>query len=97
MTASLLTERTTQSYWDAVERYRNLLTNGDAKSIIAMISKRIANGEEANRRHLAHQVVQVLDIPDEYQFMDARLVELLQDRVEYFLHQIQEDLTTSME
>lgn len=49
------------------------------------------------RRHLAHQVMQVLDIPDEYQFMDARLVELLQDRVEYFLHQIQEDLTTSME
>ena len=53
MTASLLTERTTQSYWDAVERYRNLLTNGDAKSIIAMISKRIANGEEANSENMS--------------------------------------------
>ena len=38
-TASLLAERITQSCWDTLERYRNLLTNGAAKSIIAMSSK----------------------------------------------------------
>ncbi len=49
------------------------------------------------RSHLLERTVHVLDIPDQYQYMDTRLVALLRDRVEYFLGQIQVDHTTPAE
>ena len=57
MAASLLTERTTQSYCETKDRYLSLLINGAANSIIAMSSKRIANGDETNSENMTNEGV----------------------------------------
>ena len=54
--ASRLTERTTHSYWDTVERYLSLLINGAANSIIAISSKRTANGDVAISENMAENL-----------------------------------------
>ena len=40
---------------------------------------------------ISHTIVECLDIPDDYQFMDPELVELLTDRINECLSQLRQD------
>ncbi|PQO27725.1 low molecular weight protein tyrosine phosphatase family protein [Blastopirellula marina] len=76
------------------------LSNNDldwAHIIFVMEHEHLDRLRSQYRNYLSRRRVHVLDIPDEYPYMDSRLVELLQDRVEYFLTQIQEDHTMPAE
>lgn len=43
--------------------------------------------QQSFRSQLTGKVVECLDIPDDYQFMDPELIELLTDRINHFLDQ----------
>ncbi|MFT5508915.1 MAG: putative protein tyrosine phosphatase [Hyphomicrobiaceae bacterium] len=62
---------------------RRTLTIGDvrwADLILVMEEKHKSRMLATFRQELTHKQVHVLDIPDDYQFMDPDLVELLQEK-----------------
>ncbi|RCS41053.1 phosphotyrosine protein phosphatase [Bremerella cremea] len=68
-----------------------------AEIIFVMEHEHLARLRTLHRRSLPGRSVYVLDIPDEYPYMDPRLVELLRERVESYLYQIEEDQAMSAE
>lgn len=57
-----------------------------ADVVFVMESKHRSRIRESMSQALGQTPVNILDIPDDYQFMDPELVDLLQERVEAFLN-----------
>ena len=57
-----------------------------ADVIFVMESKHRSRIRESLSQALGQTPLHVLDIPDDYQFMDPELIELLQERVEPYLN-----------
>ncbi|MEP5155260.1 hypothetical protein [Planktotalea sp.] len=53
-----------------------------ADVICVMEEKHLSRLRTDFRKALKHKVLHVLDIPDDYQFMDPELIELITDAVE---------------
>ncbi|MEP3478440.1 MAG: phosphotyrosine protein phosphatase [Fuerstiella sp.] len=62
-----------------------------ADVIFVMEAEHKSRLRQSFRRELNDTIVDCLDIPDDYQFMDPELVELLTDRINERLSQLQED------
>ena len=56
-----------------------------ADVIFVMEQKHKSRIREGFRRAANHKTIHVLDIPDEYQFMDSELIDLLGNAVEAYL------------
>ena len=58
-----------------------------ADYIFVMESQHHKRLREKFRSLVADKAIEVMDIPDEYRYMDAELVEIFQAEAEYFLNQ----------
>lgn len=52
--------------------------------VFVMESKHRSRIRESMSQSLGQTPLHVLDIPDDYQFMEPELIDLLQERIEYF-------------